>query len=89
MNSATILAEENSKLRAANHRQQRKRQQQRQYIARGGVLRAQKGRALVAEPEMGVVEGDQTQPSQARTQAPPMCSKCHVQGHNRTQCRAI
>jgi hypothetical protein len=89
MNSAAILAEENSKLHVANHRQRRKCQQQRQYIARGGALQAQEGRALVAEAEIGVVEGDQTQPSQARTRAPPTCSKCHVQGHNRTQCRAI
>ena len=58
MNSATILAEENSKLRAANHSQRRKRQQRRQYIARGGALLAHEGRALIAEAEIGVVEGD-------------------------------
>ena len=46
MNSATILAEENSKLRAANARQRRKRQIQRQHIARGGVLQAQEGQRL-------------------------------------------
>jgi hypothetical protein len=38
MQSATILAEENVKLRASNTRQRRKRQQRRQYIAAGGVL---------------------------------------------------
>ena len=84
MNLATILAKENSKLRAANHQQQRKRQQQRQYIARRGALQAQEGRALVAEAEIGVVEGDQTQPLQARTRALLTCSKCYVQGYNRT-----
>ena len=40
MHSATILAEENTKLRHANHRQKRKRQQRRQYIATGGALTA-------------------------------------------------
>jgi hypothetical protein len=89
MNSAAILAEENTKLRVANHRQRRKRQQQRQYIARGGALQAEEGRALLAEAQIGVQEGGQTQTPQARRRAPPTCSKCHVQGHNRTQCRAI
>ena len=37
MHSATILAEENTKLRAANHRRERKKQQRRQYIATGGL----------------------------------------------------
>jgi hypothetical protein len=89
MQSATILAEENAKLRAANHRQQRKRQQQRQYIARGGVLQAQEGRALAVKAQTGDQEGDQTQTPQARTRASPTYNKCHVQGHNRTQCIAI
>jgi hypothetical protein len=41
MNSATILAEGNSKLRAANARQRRKHQIQRQYIARTSSRRLQ------------------------------------------------
>jgi hypothetical protein len=89
MQSATILAEENVKLRALSQRQRRKRQQRRQYIAQGGVLQAQEGQALVTEAERGVHVSDQPELTQARTRAPPTCSKCHVQGHNRTQCRAI
>jgi hypothetical protein len=89
MQSATILAEENVKLRASSQRQRRKRQQRRQYIAQGGVLQAQEGHALVTEAERGVHVSDQPEPTQARIRAPPTCSKCHVQGHNRTQCRAI
>ena len=89
MNSATILAEENSKLRAANDRQRRKRQIRRQYIARGGVLEAQEGQRLVTEAQIVVQQGDQEVTPPARTRAPPTCSKCHVQGHNRTQCRQI
>ena len=54
MNSATILAEENSKLRAANDRQRRKRQIRRQYIARGGVLQAEQGQSLVIEAQIAV-----------------------------------
>jgi hypothetical protein len=54
MQSATILAEENMKLRATSQGQRRKHQQSRQYIAQGGVLQPQEGRALVAEAERGV-----------------------------------
>ena len=41
MQSATILAEENKKLRAENQRQQQKQNQQRQYITTSGVLKVQ------------------------------------------------
>lgn len=89
MQSATILAEENAKLRASNTRQRRKRQQRRQYIATGGVLQVQQGQDLVREADNCVVGGDPRPPSLARTRAPPTCSKCHEQGHNRRQCTAI
>jgi hypothetical protein len=89
MNSATILAEENSKLRAANARQRQKRQQRRQYIARGGALQAEEGRALAVEALRGAQEGVQPEGTQPRQRAPPTCSKCHVQGHNRTQCTSV
>jgi hypothetical protein len=89
MQSATILAEENTKLRASSQRQQQKRQQRRQYIAQGGVLQAQEGQRLVVEAENGVLEGDQGEAAHVQTRAPPTCSRCHIQGHNRTQCRAI
>jgi hypothetical protein len=59
MQLATILAEENTKLRALNHRQRQKRQQRRQYIAAGGVLQAQQGQDLVREADNHVVGGDQ------------------------------
>jgi hypothetical protein len=89
MHSATILAKENIKLQASCQRQRQKRQQRRQYIANRGVLQAQEGQNLVTESQRGVQASDQPEPTQARTRAPPTCSKCHVQGYNRTQCRAI
>jgi hypothetical protein len=87
--SATILAEENAKLRASNTRQRQKRQQRRHYVATGGVLQVQQGQDLVREADNRVMGSDQLEPSQARTRALPTCSKCHVQGHIRTPCRAI
>jgi hypothetical protein len=89
MQLATILAEENIKLRASSQRQQQKRQQRRRYIAQGGVLQAQEGQARVIEAERAVQESDQGGIAHTRTRAPPTCSRCHVQGHTRTQCRSI
>ncbi|KAK1916401.1 hypothetical protein P3342_004220 [Pyrenophora teres f. teres] len=87
MQSATILAEENKKLRAASQRQQRKQDQRRQYIARGGALQAQQGQQLALEAERVAAEVEQALATPGRQRAPPTCSKCHVQGHTRTQCR--
>lgn len=84
-----MLIQENEKLRTSNQRQKRKRQQRRQHIARGGALQAYEGQVLVAEADRGVEQGDQAEPSPVRRRVPPTCSKCHVQGHNRTQCRVV
>jgi hypothetical protein len=89
MQSATILTEENIKLRASSQRQRQKRQQRRQYIAQGGALQVQECQARVVEAERGVHVSDQEEAAHARTRAPPTCSKCHEQGHRRNQCRAI
>ena len=89
MQSATILAEENTRLRASSQRQQRKCQQRRQYIARGGALQVSQGQLLTAQADTVVTEEVQAEAAQPRQRAPPTCSKCHEQGHNRRQCRAI
>ena len=88
MQSAAILAEENRKLRAENQRQQQKHSQQRQYIASGGVLQVQQAQQLAAEAERVVMEASQSQAGERRQRAPPTCTKCYVQGHTRTSCRA-
>jgi hypothetical protein len=88
MQSATILAEENKRLRAENQRQQQKKSQQRQYIASGGVLQVQQAQQLAAEAERVVMEASQSQAGERRQRAPPTCTKCHVKGHTRTSCRA-
>lgn len=86
MHSATILAEENTRLRATNERRQRKKTQRRQYIASRGVLQAQEGQLLAIEAERVERESRQDHLPE-RSRAPPTCSKCHMQGHNRTQCK--
>ena len=87
MQSATILIEENKKLRIENQRQQQKQHRQRQYIASGGVLQVQQAQQLAAEAERMVMEASQSQAGERRQRAPPTCTKCHTQGHTRTQCR--
>ena len=88
MQSATILAKENKKLRTTNQRQRRRQDQQRQYIASGGVLRVQQAQQIITEAEMVVIGGGQNQTGERRQCAPPTCTKCHVEGHTRTSCRA-
>ena len=87
MQSATILTEENMKLRKENQRQRQKQDQQRQYIASGGVLQVQQAQQLAAEAERMVMEASQSQSGERRQRAPPTCTKCHTQGHTRTSCR--
>ena len=88
MQTVTILTEEIKKLRKENQRQRQKQERQRQYIASGGVLRVQQAQQIIAEAERVVMGGDQNQTGERRQRAPPTCTKCHVQGHTRTSCKA-
>ncbi len=85
MQAVVILTEENNKLRAANSNQHQKKRERRQYIATGGVLTGAQGRALITEADKALKQA--SQPLQKR--APPTCSKCHQQGHNRIYCRNV
>jgi hypothetical protein len=90
MQSAISTAQENIKLRAASQRQQRKRQKRRQYIAHRGVTQVSPDQLLVSRAdEMIEEEVRADEAAQPRQRAPPTCSNCHIQGHNRTQCRSI
>jgi hypothetical protein len=89
MQSATILAAENKKLRVANERVKRKRQKKKSYVGQGGVLSAQE----VQEAQRGVgnrIEGsihEVEQPSQpGPSRAPRMCSICRSLGHTARTC---
>ena len=59
MHSASLLTEENIRLRATNERRRQRKSKRRQYIASGGVLQAQEGQALAAEAQIGVQHSDQ------------------------------
>lgn len=86
MHSAAILAMENSQLRAANERRQRKQQHRRRYVANGGVLQAQQGQFLVDRLQERSQQGHDRGQQAIRKRAPPTCSNCYTQGHNRLKC---
>ncbi|CAG8975462.1 hypothetical protein HYALB_00004778 [Hymenoscyphus albidus] len=56
MQSATVLAEENGRLRAESERQKKKKTVRRQYIATGGVLTGQEGRELIQNSDNMVLD---------------------------------
>ena len=89
MQSAVLLAAENKKLRAGNENIKKKRQKNKSYIGRGGVLSAQEVQEAQmevgnrGEDEIQVVE-QPSQPSSLR--APRMCSICRSLAHNARTC---
>jgi hypothetical protein len=87
INSAVLLATENKKLHKANQRKKKKQKQRRRYIARGGVLTGQEGQHLAQIAQNAEEVVLQSEATKARQRAPPTCSNCHIQGHNRRQCR--
>ncbi len=54
MHGATLLSEENDRLRAENERQKKKRNARRSYVARGGILAVGEGLQLAEERAEGV-----------------------------------
>jgi hypothetical protein len=86
MHLAVILANENTQLHAVNQRRKQKQQQRQRYIAQGGALQAQEGQRLIEALDNVEVEEAQREAAQVRQRAPPTCSNCRIQGHNRRQC---
>jgi hypothetical protein len=89
MQSVTLLAAENKKLRAINEKVKKKRQKKKSYVGKGGVLSArevQEAQREVenrGETEIEVVE----QPGQSRPlRAPRMCSICRSLDHTARTC---
>lgn len=89
MQSATLLAAENRKLRAANEKVKKKRQKKKSYVGRGGVLSARE--VQEAQREVVIEEnarmqavGQPNQPGLAR--APRMCSICRSLEHTARTC---
>ena len=82
MHGATLLAEENQRLRTENQRQKRKRDTRRSYIARGGILSIEDGIQLV-EARSGGSGGADAQPGQPKQR---LCSICKSPGHDKRTC---
>ena len=89
MQSATLLAAENKKLRAINKKIKKKRKKRKSYIGKGGVLSAQE----VQEAQRGVENRVETnievveQPSQpGPLRAPRIYSICRSLDHTAHTC---
>ncbi|EAQ88446.1 hypothetical protein CHGG_05065 [Chaetomium globosum CBS 148.51] len=98
MHNATLLQEENSRLRAENTRQKQRRQHRRPFIQTGGsmtigegvatsehqkVPKAQEARVEDQEAEVTAVEA--VEPN-VRKRAPPRCSLCNSTEHTARTC---
>jgi DDE superfamily endonuclease len=92
MNSAVILAKENSDLRAANEKQKQKRAKSARRIASEQGLSVQQAHELISRPNQAseaqsTIPIEATQPaSQPISRAPSRCSNCNELGHRRTRC---
>jgi len=86
MHGATLLSEENRRLRVENQGQKRKRDKRRSYIAQGGILAVGEGLQLAEERanngEGSGVRSDMTKKANAQR----VCSQCKLPGHNVRTC---
>jgi hypothetical protein len=86
MNSAVLLAEENSQLRRENERQKKKRQKKRTFIATGGILTMQDGIARSQGTNTVLESGVVTEEATVKTLAPRTCSICKSLLHTARTC---
>lgn len=99
MHNAVLLQEENSRLRAENTRQKRKRAQRRAFLQTGGSMtvgqgvsgivarqNAQRSQEPRPEAEGGETTVVEATMSTARKRAPPKCSRCGSIEHNARRC---
>ncbi|BCR88024.1 uncharacterized protein ACHE_40588S [Aspergillus chevalieri] len=90
--SATILAKENTELRAANEKQKQKRTRSKRQIPHEEGLSVLELCELVTQPEEAIEAPPPPQPRrpspplQPRTRALPRCRACGNEGHKRNAC---
>jgi mono/diheme cytochrome c family protein len=67
----------------------KKKQQSRARLQRGGVLQVQEALDLIQAREQANQEADAQYNQQGRKRAPPTCSNCGEKGHRRTTCKIV
>lgn len=85
MHSAVLLANENKRLMAENHRQKQKRATKRSYIQKEGVLTGADALSLINK-EQDLVEVIEDRSNRGRQRAPPRCSLCGSLDHKAPKC---
>jgi hypothetical protein len=86
MHSAVLLASQNEKLIAENHRQKRKRAKRRSYIAKGGVLIGAEAQVLINNEQTSHTEAVQGEQAEIQQRALPRCSLCRSLEHKAPMC---
>ena len=99
MHNAVLLRDENSRLRAENARQKKKRAQRRAFLQTGGTMTIEEGMAIIEareedrggqelrqEAERGETVPVETTAQVARKRAQPKCSVCGSIEHNARKC---
>ena len=86
MQSAVLLANENTKLHAENAHQKRKRAQKRSYIAKGGVFTGAEAQSLLENEQNSDVEVVESEVRETRKRALPKCSLCGSLEHKAPKC---
>lgn len=89
MHSATILAAENKKLRAANKKVKKIRQKKKLYVGRGGVLsvsEVQESQIQTVVEEGGGIQTNKESNLAQPIRAPRMCSVCRSLEHTARTC---
>jgi hypothetical protein len=86
MHNVVLLAEEVRQLRYKAKRQKRKKAKKRTFIAKGGVLTIQEGRALSQKapvvPESSIIHQEEAR----QPRAPRKCSMCYSLEHTARTC---
>ena len=86
MQSAALLADENNRLRTANHRQRQKRSQPVMSISQGGILTVAEGERLTQSSQIVDPVLEEQLGAQPRRRAPPRYSVCGSLKHTARTC---
>jgi hypothetical protein len=92
MHQVALLTRELHDLRAANEKQKQKRKRSQKQLSHTGGILVQEAHELFNRPNQGGEASNSTPTetdaiaSRPAIRAPPKCSECGIQGHNRTRC---
>jgi hypothetical protein len=91
MHSATLIAQHNEQLQAANTAASERRSRKRKRIQKGGTLTQEEAENIVAQRDAGVlaeeVRREERRAAGGSGRGIPHCRTCGEPGHNKRTCR--